>query len=107
MLIVLLTSKIDSKITEYSKSLAECESRSMQSLVQLSANQAKLMNSKPQIIANTENMERETEKVQKKVEALNRFVNKETSQSIKNKLIKFVTPSDGISKQLLAIASKE
>jgi hypothetical protein len=79
----------------------------MQSLVQLSANQAKLMNSKPQIIENTQNMYISVDKAYSKLEALRKFTNKDSSANIKKKLIKFVTPSDDISKELLSIASKE
>lgn len=49
MAIAMLMSKIDTKLTEYTRYTGECESRTMQALVQLSSNKGKLMEAKTEV----------------------------------------------------------
>jgi len=65
--------KIDAKLTEYSRSMAECESRAVQSMIQLSSNKGKLISSKEQISQKTENLVDEMDKSRSKIVSLNRY----------------------------------
>lgn len=94
MMIALLTSKIDNKLIEYSKHLGECESRWMQSFVQMSFNRGKLDKAKVEITERWDNLVAEVEK-------------KKNFRPKQKKPIDYAMPEDEVSKKLLNIAAAE
>lgn len=76
-------SKVETKLNDYCKSFNECESRSTQALIQLSSNCGKLLKTKEELEDKIVNLEQMNAKIQKKVEALDRFIGRESTESAK------------------------
>ena len=79
----------------------------MQAFVKLSENKGKLEDSKEDVSGKIEAMLAENERIDKKVRDLSRFLDRGSTTSAKEMLVRAVMPQNEVKKKLLTLESRE